>query len=115
MTGGAITQGEGRAAGHSKKRGAPKRNAAPISATISTESVQADSVENKHLSSSPDLRITSSVQPSQVSPMTGFRLAQQPPRIQWRYRPGIAPGSLFSPGAVTAPMGTQMVIWLLLG
>ena len=59
-----------------------------------------------HLSSSPDLRIVSSVRPSQVSPMTGFRLAQQPPRIQWRYRPGFTPGFLFSYGAVTASAGT---------
>ena len=48
------------------------------------------------------------MQPSQVSPMTGFRHAQQPPRIQRRYRPGFAPGFLFSCGAVTASTGTQM-------
>ena len=60
-----------------------------------------------HLSSSSDLRIISSVQPSQVSPMTGFRHAQQPPRIQRRYRPGFSPGFLFSCGAVTASAGTQ--------
>ena len=60
-----------------------------------------------HLSSSSDLRILSSTQPSQVSPMTDFRLVRVPPRIQWRYRPGFSPGYLFSCGAVTASTGTQ--------
>ena len=59
-----------------------------------------------HLSSSSDLRLVSSVQPSQGSLMTGFRHAQQPPRIQRRYRPGFSPGFLFSCGAVTASTGT---------
>ena len=31
-------------------------------------------------------------------PMTGFRHVRPPPRLQWRYRPGFAPGSLFSSG-----------------
>ena len=39
--------------------------------------------------------------------MTDFRLVRVPPRIQWRYRPGFAPGFLFSYGAVTASAGTQ--------
>ena len=39
--------------------------------------------------------------------MTDFRLVWVPPRIQWRYRPGFSPGSLFSCGAVTASAGTQ--------
>lgn len=42
--------------------------------------------------------------PSQGSPpMTGFRHVQPPLRLQWRYRSGFAPDSLFSPGARTAP------------
>ena len=41
-----------------------------------TGSVLADPSVFPHLSSSPDLRIVSSMRPSQISPMTGFRLAQ---------------------------------------
>ena len=42
--------------------------------------------------------------PSQGSPpMTGFRHVQPPLRLQWRYRSGFAPDSLFSHGARTAP------------
>ena len=69
---------------------------------------------DQRLSSSPDSRIVSPVQSSQVSPMTGFRLAQQPPRIQWRYRPGFSPGFLFSHGAVTTTAGTQTGILFVL-
>ena len=63
-------------------------------------------VFSPHLSSSSDLRILSSTQPSQISPMTDFRQMWVPPRIQWRYRPGFTPGFLFSCGAVTASTGT---------
>lgn len=42
--------------------------------------------------------------PSQeIFPMTGFRHVRLPPRLQWRYRSGFAPDSLFSPAAWTAP------------
>ena len=69
---------------------------------------------DQRLSSSPDSRIVSPAQSSQVSPMTGFRLAQQPPRLQWRYRPGFSPGFLFSHGAVTTTAGTQTGILFVL-
>jgi len=49
-----------------------------------------------HSSSSPDLRIRSTHQPSQLSPMTDFRQQWVPPRLQWRYRSGFSPDSLFS-------------------
>ena len=60
-----------------------------------------------HLSSSPDLRIISSH--TAFSDFSNDRLSSNvgPPRIQWRYRPGFAPGFLFSYGAVTASAGTQ--------
>lgn len=34
--------------------------------------------------------------PSRVSPMTDFRRNAEPPRLQWRYRSGFSPDSLFS-------------------
>ena len=37
------------------------------------------------------------------TPMTGFRPVRPPLRLQWRYRSGFAPDSLFSHGARTAP------------
>ena len=40
---------------------------------------------------------------SGIIPMAGFRPVQPPPRLQWRYRSGVAPDSLFSPTAPTAP------------
>ena len=60
-----------------------------------------------HLSSSSDLRIVSSVQPSQETPNDQLSLRTKPSRIQRRYRPGFSPGFLFSCGAVTASTGTQ--------
>ena len=60
-----------------------------------------------HLSSSPDLRIFSSAQPSREIPNDRLSPHAEPPRIQWRYRPGFAPGFLFSCGAITTSAGTQ--------
>ena len=73
-----------------------------------TEPVLADSSVFPHLSSSSDLRIISSVRPSQETPNDQLSLSTKPSRIQRRYRPGFSPGFLFSRGAVTASAGTQM-------
>jgi hypothetical protein len=53
-----------------------RRAAAVFPQQKSTESVLADSRVFPHLSSSPDLRFFGFVRPSQVTPMTGFRLAR---------------------------------------
>ena len=102
-----------RSSRHSKKLQQPQRTAAAdFPQQKITGSVLADPCVFPHLSSSPDLRINSSTQPSQVSPMTGFRLHAEPPRLQWRYRPGFPPGYLFSRGAVTAPQALKRNIYL---
>ena len=46
---------------------------------------------------------------SDMHPMTGFRPVRPPPRLQWRYRSGFAPDSLFSPAAHPAP---KALSWL---
>ena len=44
--------------------------------------------------------------------MTGFRLHAEPPRLQWRYRPGFSPGYLFSREAITATQALKRNIYL---
>ena len=51
-----------------------------------------------HLSRSPDWRINSTCTSLLSFPMTDFRPVQAPPRLQWRYRSGFTPDSLFSAG-----------------
>ena len=51
-----------------------------------------------HLSRSPDWRINSTCTSLLSFPMTDFRPVQAPPRLQWRYRSGFTPDSLFSTG-----------------
>ena len=99
-----------RTGGHSKKAAAtPTRAAAAVfPQQKTTESVLADSCVFPHLSSSSDLRIISSVRPSQETPNDQLSLSTKPSRIQRRYRPGFSPGFLFSCSAVTASAGTQM-------
>ena len=67
------------------------------------------------MSSSPGLRFSNSARPSQVSPMTDFRPMAESPRIQWRYRPGFSPGSLFSYEPVTEPISTHTNIHFFIG
>lgn len=43
--------------------------------------------------------------------MTGFRLVRPPPRLQWRYRSGFAPDSLFFHEAQNSFKDTKMVIY----
>ena len=64
--------------GHSKKAAATlyRAAAAVFPQQKITGSVLADPCVFPHLSSSPDLRFCGSVRPSQVAPMTGFRLAR---------------------------------------
>jgi len=79
VTAGAIGRSRGVtcADGHSKKAAAaPRAAAAVFPQQKNTDSVLADPCAFPHLSSSPDLRLSSSVRPSQIAPMTGFRLAQ---------------------------------------
>ena len=60
--------------GAAKSCGTPIRNAAAVFPQQKiTGSVLADPCAFPHLSSSPDLRITSCTKPSQVAPMTDFR------------------------------------------
>ena len=66
------------------------------------------------MSSSPGLRFNDSTKPSQVSPMTDFRPMAESLRIQWRYRPGFSPGSLFSYEPVTEPISTHANIHFLI-
>ena len=65
-----------------------------------------------HLSRSPDLRIISACTSLLSFPMTDFRPVQTPPRLQWRYRSGFTPDSLFSPDTLPALGGTQMCNFL---
>ena len=97
------------------RRSQQKTAATPIRAAAAvfpqqktTESVLADPGVFPHLSSSSDLRIISSVQPSRKIPNDQLSLSTKPSRIQRRYRPGFSPGFLFSCRAVTASAGTQM-------
>jgi len=60
--------------GTAKSCGTPERNAAAVFPQQKiTGSVLADPCAFPHLSSSPDLRITSCTKPSRVAPMTDFR------------------------------------------
>ena len=59
-----------------------------------------------HLSRSPDLRIISACTSLLSFPMTDFRPVQTPPHLQWRYRSGFTPDSLFSTDTFPALGGT---------
>ena len=60
----------------SKKAAAPLKDAATVFPQQKLPRAVLAASVFLHSSSSPDLRIVSPVQPSQISPMTGFRLAQ---------------------------------------
>ena len=47
-------------------------------------------------------RSSAAAPPSRKNPMTGFHHVRPPPCLQWRYRSGFAPDSLFSPAAQPA-------------
>ena len=59
-----------------KKAAAPQKDAATVFPQQNLPRAVLAASVFLHSSSSPDLRIVSSVQPSRISPMTGFRLAQ---------------------------------------
>ena len=65
------------------------------------------------LSSSSDLRIVSFHTAFSGFPNDRLSSSVVPPRIQRRYRPGFAPGFLFSYGAVPTSAGTQTEYLLL--
>ena len=57
------------------------------------------------------MRIVSFHTPSQGEiPNDRLSPCEEPPRIQWRYRPGFAPGSLFFAAVVTGCGNTQMLL-----
>lgn len=62
-----------------------------------------------HPSRSPDLCLNARAKPSRF-PNGRLSSDARAPQIQWRYRPGFTPGSLFSQRGPKAPMRTRMHI-----
>ena len=73
---GTMERGISPCGGHNKKTAAPIRMLQPFFRNKNYQKPYLQLWYDSLLSSSPDLRIFSSVRPSRISPMTGFRLAQ---------------------------------------